>query len=86
LKEPEDLPWMGNFWGGSEDIAKDRDGIIIGKSIRFDESGARDIVEKKLVDEVRVFSWLNERTQVSDDKRRSLDVLPAIGRLGGWGT
>jgi hypothetical protein len=82
LEEPKDFPWMRKFWGNSKGIAEGRDGIAIGEGIGFDETGGRDIVEEKLVDEVRVVSWLNERTRVSDDERRNLEVLPVIGCLG----
>jgi hypothetical protein len=60
---------MRKLWGGSEGIAKGRDGIIIGEDVGPDEISTWDIVEEELVDEVRVVPWLSERTRVSDEER-----------------
>jgi hypothetical protein len=63
---------MGKFWGSGESITKGRDGIVIREDIGPNGTGTWDIVQEELVDEVRVVSWLNERTRVSDEERRSL--------------
>jgi hypothetical protein len=50
LKELEDFPWVGKFWGSSESITEYRDGIVIGENIRFDGAGTWNVVKEELVD------------------------------------
>jgi hypothetical protein len=59
LDDFEDNPCMGGFWGSGEGVAENRDGVIVGEGIRFDEVGSWDIVKEELGNEVRVVSWLN---------------------------
>jgi hypothetical protein len=58
LDDFEDYPCMGRFLGSSESIAENRDGVVVGESIGFDEVGTRDIVKEELVNEGRAVSWL----------------------------
>jgi hypothetical protein len=67
---------MRIFWGSSEGVAEYRDGVIVGKSIGFDEAGTRNIAEEESIDYVRVISWLGYGNQVSNGERSGYDGPP----------